>query len=50
MVAVRDFNAKPISWYANENTNIEGTEIENLTSSFEFNQTINEIILLLVLT
>ena len=37
-----DFNAKLNSWYANDNTNIEGSKIDILTAKFGFNQIINE--------
>ena len=42
MVILVDFNAKLNSWYANNNTNIEGSKIDILTASFGFNQIINE--------
>ena len=42
MVFNGDFNAKSNSLYANHNTNIERSKIEILTSSFGFNQVINE--------
>ena len=42
MAVLRDFNAKLNSWYANGNTNIEGTKIDILTASFGFNQIINK--------
>ena len=42
MAVLDDFNAKSNSWYANDNTNIEGTKIDILTSSFGFSQIINE--------
>ena len=42
MAVLHDFNAKLNSWYANGNTNIEGTKIDILTASFGFNQIINE--------
>ena len=42
MVAIGDFNAKSNSWYANDNTNIEGSKIDILTVSFAFNQIINK--------
>ena len=44
MVAIGDFNAKSNSWYANDNTNIEGSKIDILTVSFGFNQIINQLI------
>ena len=37
MVAFGDFNLKWHSWYANDNTNIEGLKIEVLAASFYFN-------------
>ena len=42
MVVLGDFNAKLNSCYANDNTNIEGSKTDILTSSFGFNQIINE--------
>ena len=42
MVVLGDFNAKSNSWYANDNTNIEGSKIDILTDSFGFNQIIKE--------
>ena len=42
MVVLGDFNAKSNSWYANDNTNIEGSKIDILTASFGFNQIINK--------
>ena len=42
MVVLEDFNAKLNSWYANDNTNIEGSNIDVLTDNFAFNQIINE--------
>ena len=41
-VVIGDFNAKSHSWYANDVTSIEGTEIEGLTSAFGFFQLISE--------
>ena len=38
MVLLEDFNAKSNSWYANDNTNIEGSKIDILTASFGFKQ------------
>ena len=42
MVLLEDFNAKLNWWYANDNTNIEGSKIGILIVSFGFNQIINE--------
>ena len=42
MVVLGDFNAKSKSWYANDNTNIEGSKTDILTDSFGFNQIIRE--------
>ena len=42
MVVLGDFNAKLNSWYANDNTTIEGWKIDFLTASFGFNQIINK--------
>ena len=42
MVVLGDFNAKSNSWYANDNTNIEGSKTDILTDSFGFNQIIKE--------
>ena len=42
MITLGDFDPKSNSWYANGNTNIEGTKIDILTASFGFNQIINE--------
>ena len=41
MITLGDFDPKSNSWYANGNTNIEGSKIDTLTSSFGFNQIIN---------
>ena len=42
MVALGDFNAKSNSWYRNDSTDIEGSKIDILTSTFGFHQIINE--------
>ena len=43
MVVLGDcFTAKLNSWYSNDSTNIEGSKIHILTSSFDFHQTIDE--------
>ena len=42
MIVLGDFNAKSNSWYANDNTTIEQSKTDILTSSFVFNQVINE--------
>ena len=42
MVAPGDFNAKSNSCYRNENTDTEGSKIDILTSTFGFDQIINE--------
>ena len=42
MVVLEDFNVKLNSWYANDNTNTAGSNIDILTDSFVFNQIINE--------
>ena len=42
MVLLEDFNANLNWWYANDNTNIEGSKIGILIASFGFNQIINE--------
>ena len=42
MIVLGNFNSKSNSWYANDNTNIERSKIDILTSIFGFNQIINE--------
>ena len=42
MVVLDDFNAKSNSWYSNDSTDIEGSKIDSLTSTFGFHQIINE--------
>ena len=42
MAVLGDFNAKSNSWYANDNTNIEGSKMDILTASLGFNQIANE--------
>ena len=42
MVVLGDFNAKLNSWYRNDSTDIEGSKIDILTSTFGFHQIINE--------
>ena len=42
MVVFGDFNAKSNSWYTNDSTDIEGSKIDILTSTFGFHQIINE--------
>ena len=42
MVGLGDYNAEQNSWYANGNTNTEGSKIDILTVSFDFNQIINK--------
>ena len=37
-----DFNTKSNSWYRNDSTDIEGSKIDILTSTFGFHQIINE--------
>ena len=39
---LRDFNTKSNSWYRNDSTDIEGSKIDILTSTFGFHQIINE--------
>ena len=41
MVVLGDFNAKSESWYTNDSTNIGGSKINFLSSSFGFHQIIN---------
>ena len=42
MVFLDDFNAKLNSWYTNDSTDIEGSKIDILTSSFGFHKIMNE--------
>ena len=42
MVVLGDFNAKLNSWHRNDSTDIEGSKIDILTSTFGFHQIINE--------
>ena len=42
MVAFADFNAKSNSWYTNDSTDIAGSNIGILTSTFGFHKIINE--------
>ena len=41
-VMIRNFNAKSSSWYLNDVTSFEGSQIEFLTSQFAMPQVINE--------
>ena len=42
MVVLGDFNAKSNLWCSNDSTNIEGSKVDILTSSFDFHQIINK--------
>ena len=42
MVVLGNFNTKSKSWYANDSTNFEGSNIDFSTSSFCFHQIINK--------
>ena len=42
MVVLGDFNTKSKSGYSNDSTDIEGSKIDILTSTFGFHQIINE--------